>query len=82
MYPNRRIQKRRKKLKCYRFGDEQHLTNKCPFKSKECYACKKTGHVKRICKAQEKGVGGRSINVVSAEEEIENSDDASSYMDC
>ena len=46
------------KLKCYRFGDSRHLADKCPFKTKECYRCKKVGHVIRMCKAQEKSSGG------------------------
>ena len=42
------------KLKCYRCGDSRHLADQCSFKTKECYGCKKVGHVRRMCKAQEK----------------------------
>ena len=40
------------KAKCYRCGDHSHIADKCPFKAKECYGCKKTGHE---CARQAKG---------------------------
>ena len=64
------------KAKCYRCGDHRHMADKCPFKAKECYGCKKTGHIKRMCKASERG---RNVNSI-VEVEEENVEDALDWL--
>jgi hypothetical protein len=38
---------------CYRCGDTRHLADTCPFRTRECFACKKMGHVRKMCKSSE-----------------------------
>ena len=37
-------------LKCYRC-DGRHKANDCPFKSKDCYVCKKEIHIAKVCRS-------------------------------
>ena len=40
---------------CFRCGSSRHLADTCPFKSKECFGCKKMGHTKRMCRSSQSG---------------------------
>ena len=56
------------KTRCFRCGDGRHLADKCPFKSKICYACKKPGHLKKVCREGKQGDGNpRNTNHVEVE---------------
>ena len=38
-------------LKCCRCNG-RHKANGCPFKSKECYVCRKKGHIANVCQSK------------------------------
>ena len=46
------------KRECYRCGSSRHLTDICPFKSKECFNCGRIGHTRRKCM---EGGGGKKV---------------------
>ena len=75
------------KLKCYRCGDSKHLADKCPFKSKICYGCKKPGHLKRNCRERqgdgsERAPNSGGCNRVDADVSVTNeSQDEDSYLE-
>ena len=58
-------------LKCYRCNG-RHKVNDCPFKSKECYFCKKKGQIAEVCRSKSFR-NNRETNLVE-EEEKEDSD--------
>ena len=39
---------------CYRCGGKHQATN-CHFKEAECYACRKKGHIAKVCRSKSKG---------------------------
>ena len=59
-------------LKCC-WCNRRHKGNDCPFKSKECYICRKEGHITKVCRSIR---NNRGINLVE-EEEKENLDEDS-----
>ncbi|XP_075159734.1 uncharacterized protein K02A2.6 isoform X1 [Haematobia irritans] len=48
---------------CFRCGSEKHLANQCNHKETVCYACKKKGHLRRMCLKT-----SRQLNLISDEE--------------
>ena len=56
---------------CFRCGNPRHLADACPFKTKECFGCKKVGHVKRMCRQGQAGKGDpkKKCNQVEVETE-------------
>ena len=38
---------------CYRCGGK-HQATACPFKEAECYACRKKGHIAKVCRSKSK----------------------------
>ncbi|XP_064462940.1 uncharacterized protein K02A2.6-like [Ornithodoros turicata] len=42
------------KQRCYRCGSDKHGSGMCPFKT-VCFHCRKTGHIKDVCKSRSKG---------------------------
>ena len=53
-------------LKCYRCNG-RHKANDCQFKSKECYVCKKKGHIAKVCRSKSFR-SHREANLVEEEE--------------
>ena len=51
-----------KRGNCYRCGESKHSETDCPFKEKECFFCRKTGHISRICRLK-KNTKGRGKEV-------------------
>jgi len=51
---------------CPRCGTEGHSASDCRFKDKQCYYCKKKGHIARIChkKLNKLGSGSPKISYV------------------
>ena len=61
---------------CYRCGSSKHLADACIYKNKECFGCKRTGHVRRKCPNTRKkgkfgkfGVGVNRVPVIESDEE-------------
>ena len=50
---------------CFRCGDDRHKTTDCRFKDKDCYACKKKGHISKVCKSRKKS---KQVNSLVEEE--------------
>ena len=53
-------------LNCYRCNG-RHKANDCQFKSKECYVCKKKGHIAKVCRSKSFRSNGEA-NLVEEEE--------------
>ena len=62
---------------CYRCGSSKHLADACIYKNKECFGCKRTGHVRRKCPNARKkgkfgkfGVGVNRVPVIESDKEV------------
>ena len=40
--------------RCFRCGDMKHKQQNCFFKEKECFTCKKKGHISKVCMGKKK----------------------------
>lgn len=50
---------------CFRCGSNRHLADGCPFKNRECFACKQVGHIRKKChssSSRRKSSNGSSFN--------------------
>ena len=45
----KRVQQTKGSRGCWRCNSQQHKESDCPFNDKECYYCKKRGHISRTC---------------------------------
>lgn len=39
---------------CYRCGKKTHEPSRCPFRTKDCFYCKKRGHTQAVCRSKQK----------------------------
>ena len=61
-------------LKCFRYHGK-HKANDCPFKSKECYVCRKKGHIGKVCRSKS-FKNKRETNLVEKEEKTSSDEDS------
>ena len=61
-------------LKCFRCHGK-HKANDCPFKSKECYVCRKKGHIGKACRSKS-FKNKRETNLVENEEKTSSDEDS------
>ena len=60
---------------CYRCGNRKHMADTCPLKTKECFACSRTGHTSRMCRSAKKGKASEEDKVKSCNfAEVEGTD--------
>ena len=50
---------------CFRCGDSRHRAPDCHFREKECFLCKKKGHISKVCSQRKKA--GKAPNVNNLE---------------
>jgi hypothetical protein len=55
---------------CYRCGDPKHRAPDCSFRDKECFLCKKKGHISRVCSQRKKA--GKSSSIHKLEQSVGN----------
>ena len=46
---------------CFRCGSGRHLADKCHFKNKECFGCRKIGHTQNRCKSFKGNKGNNQV---------------------
>ena len=59
----------RRQDKCFRCGDQRHKPEECIFKDKDCYFCKKKGHISKVCMAKKRS---RPVNRMTSQNPDEN----------
>ena len=67
-----RLAKQGNSVVCYRCG-RPHLASKCHFIDTVCYACKKRGHIVRVCRS--KAQSGRPMKKANYTVETEEEDE-------
>jgi predicted aspartyl protease len=63
------LEQERHREKCFRCGDTRHKANSCLFKDKECFFCKKKGHISKVCASKKRSKPLNQIETTTPDRE-------------